>query len=170
MEAYISLKAAKSIHDQMTRRVIFASMSWFDATPIGRIINRFSQDISTIDKEVMSNLRGFIECVISTLQVLFVITLTIPLLLVAMIPILAMVTRTTWLYIKVSREIKRLESVTKSPVFVLFSETLAGLPVVRAFRQQDRFMKLLYHRVDIMNRCHLYLWQCNRWVRFSLKL
>lgn len=53
---------------------------------------------------------------------------------------------------KVSRELKRLESVNKSPVFVLFSETMAGLSVIRAFRDEERFFKRCCDLVDSMNR------------------
>lgn len=72
-------------------------------------------------------------------------------------------------YLCISREIKRLESISKSPVFVLFSETLNGLPIIRAFRQEERFYQLCCERVDAMNRCHLYLWICNRWLNFRMQ-
>lgn len=52
-----SLRAARELHDKMADRVLHATMAWFDGTPTGRLINRFSQDISTIDTSVMSRLQ-----------------------------------------------------------------------------------------------------------------
>ena len=55
-----SLRAARELHNKMAQRVLYATMAWFDATPSGRLINRFSQDISTIDTSVMSRLQ--VDC------------------------------------------------------------------------------------------------------------
>eukprot|EP01035_Chromulina_nebulosa_P017873 gene17873-23489_t len=62
LEAILSLRAAQKIHDNMTRKVVLAPCSWFDTTPLGRIVNRFSQDISTVDKEIMNNFSEFLDC------------------------------------------------------------------------------------------------------------
>ncbi len=73
-------------------------------------------------------------------------------------------------FLHVSRELKRLESLKKSPVFVLFSESLQGLSTIRAFRQENRFFQLCCARLDELNRCHLYLWLCSRWLNFRMQL
>lgn len=85
---------------------------------------------------------------------------------------------------------KRLESVHKSPVFVLFSETLSGLATIRAFGHENRFFRICTDHTDNMNRlqcdcghlfslfnlyfdryrCHLYLWMCNRWLACRMQL
>ena len=73
-------------------------------------------------------------------------------------------------YLNVSREIKRLESVTKSPVYVLLSESVQGLSVIRSFQQENRMMLECCKRVDVMNRCYFYLWTCNRWLNFRTQM
>lgn len=57
MISFISLRAARELHDRMAERVLHATMGWFESTPTGRLINRFSQDISSIDTFVMSKLQ-----------------------------------------------------------------------------------------------------------------
>lgn len=150
--------------------MVCAPCTWFDATPIGRIINRFSQDISTIDSNVPHHLYGFMDCIVETSQIIAVIAYALPLLLLPFLPILCFTWWVSRQYLHISRELKRLESIKKSPVFVLFAETLQGLPVIRAFRTQAHFFSLCCRRIDDMNRCHIYLWIMNRWLNFRMQL
>lgn len=165
-----SLRVSKTAHYALIRSVVRAPCSWYDATPIGRIINRFSQDISTVDSDIMNHILGFMDCFMGTIQTFVVIAWIIPFLLLPLFPIM---TFTAWIahqYVTVSRELKRLESIKKSPVFVTFSETLTGLAVIRAFRKEDKFFDICRQRIDEMNRCHLYLWMCNRWLNMRMQL
>ncbi len=99
-----------------------------------------------------------------------VIGYVMPLLLLPLLPVLVYTSWVTYQYLCISRELKRMESISKSPVFILFSETLNGLPIIRAFQQEKRFYSLCCDRVDDMNRCHLYLWICNRWLNFRMQM
>jgi ABC-type multidrug transport system fused ATPase/permease subunit len=147
-----------------------AKVSWFDATPIGRIVNRFSQDIVVIDQKLFPTLLQLIFIALSIVQVFIVIVVSIPFLLPFLIPIIICTQLVTNLYVNASREIKRLESVSKSPVFVLLSETLQGLSIIRSFQAEPRFYQECFRRVDDMNRCHLYMWLCNRWLNFKMQV
>ncbi|KAJ1426600.1 hypothetical protein B484DRAFT_349292 [Ochromonadaceae sp. CCMP2298] len=165
-----NLLSSKKLHEGLIVSVMMAPCSWFDATPTGRIVNRFSQDISTVDSNIILHMYGFMDCLLQAVQILGVICVSIPLLLVPFLPIVAYTWWVSKQYLHVSRELKRLESITKSPVFVLFSETLQGLPVVRAFREEHRFFSVCCGRIDEMNRCHLYLWISNRWLNFRMEV
>ena len=165
-----SLKAARRMHENLLQSTLLATCSWFDSTPVGRIINRFSQDITTIDQNTMVYLVDFLDCLLGSLQIVGVISMSFPLLLLALLPIVLFTTWVSYQYLRVSRELKRLESVKKSPVFVLFSETLLGLPIIRAFRREEFFFDLCCKKVDEMNRCHLYMWICNRWLNFRMQI
>ncbi len=98
-----------------------------------------------------------------------VICCFMPLLFIPLLPVVIYTFWVTYQYLCVSREIKRLESISKSPVFVLFSETLNGLPIIRAFQQEKRLHDLCCNRVDDMNRCDLYLFTCNLWLSFRMQ-
>jgi ABC-type multidrug transport system fused ATPase/permease subunit len=169
-QTFCSIRAAQQIHNSLVRAVLLAPTSWFDATPIGRIINRFSQDISTVDSNVMNHLLDFTDCVLGTISVVCVIASVLPLLLLPLLPVLCFTGWVTFQYLRVSRELKRWESIKKSPVFVLLTETLNGLNTVRAFRQEKRFFRDCCHRIDAMNQCHLYLWISNRWLNFRMQV
>mmetsp|Transcript_7280 Transcript_7280/g.10839 ORF Transcript_7280/g.10839 Transcript_7280/m.10839 type:complete len:748 (-) Transcript_7280:82-2325(-) len=170
LQIFCSLAAARNMHELLLRSVMLSTCSWFDSTPIGRIINRFSQDITTIDSNTMTYLVDFLDCLLSALQIVIVISWCLPMLLLALIPIILFTTWVSYQYLCISRELKRLESVKKSPVFVLFSETLLGLPVIRAFQKQEMFFENCCEKVDEMNRCHLYLWISNRWLNFRMQV
>lgn len=165
-QAFSALKASRDIHDKLLDNILTATLSWHDSQPSGRKVNRFSQDIATLDSTVMNNLQDFLDCFMSTIQVVIVISVLVPIMIPFLLPVVLYNYIVSKKYIKVSRELKRLESVSKSPIFVLFSETLTGLPVVRAFRHEKRFFNLACEYVDVMNRCHLYMWISNRWLNF----
>jgi ATP-binding cassette subfamily C (CFTR/MRP) protein 1 len=59
--------------------------------------------------------------------------------------------RTTKYYLATSRELKRLDNVSRSPIYTWFSETLAGLSTIRAFRQQSVFQSKNIRRIDLNN-------------------
>eukprot|EP01031_Cornospumella_fuschlensis_P034788 gene34788-42129_t len=121
------IKASEKIHSSLIKCILLAPCGWFDATPIGRIINRCSKDISTVDSNLMYHLLGFIDCLIGAVQVFLVIIIFLPPLLLFLLPVIAFTAYVTYQYVHISRELKRLESLKNSPVFVLFSETLQGI-------------------------------------------
>jgi ABC-type multidrug transport system fused ATPase/permease subunit len=163
------LKASQSLHDRLVDSVLHTSCAWFDATPVGRISNRFSQDINSIDRELIGAIRGFFECFLGTAQVFVAVAINMPLLLIFLLPVITYVLWCTYLYVQASRELKRLESVAKSPVFVLFSETLNGLSTIRAFGQENRFFTdMCLPATDTMNSTHLILWTSNRWLSIRM--
>lgn len=161
--AICSLRAARAVHSRMTKAILLARMAWHDGQPTGRKMNRFSQDVSTLDGSVMNRLREFLEYVIGTCQIVCMIAATLPVLLLCLAPVLSYTNFVSQRYIRASRELKRLESVHKSPVFVHFAETMSGAPTIRCFRREDLFMRRLFAFLDRMNACHFYNWASNRW-------
>ncbi|RYH20088.1 ATP-binding cassette domain-containing protein [archaeon] len=163
-------RASEQIHANLIKSILLAPCGWFDATPLGRIINRFSQDISTVDNSLLYNLLSFLDCLIGVVQVFLVIVLFLPPLIAFLLPVLGMSAYVTYQYMHVSRELKRLESLMKSPVFVLFSEAMNGLSVLRAFANQPlRFRNKLSTLINNMNACHFYTWAANRWLNFRMQ-
>lgn len=116
----------------------------------------------------MNHLVGFVDCLIGTTQIVCIISWFLPWLLVPFIPVMACAAWIAYQYLQVSRELKRLENIKKSPVFVLFSETLNGLSVIRAFRKESLFFSTCCQHVDAMNKCHMYLWISNRWLHIRV--
>lgn len=150
--------------------ILRGPLIWFESTPLGRLLNRFSQDVQTVDCDVMNSMVNFNDAILGSLQIIFVIALELPRLL-PLVVLLILITH--WIarqYILVSREMKRLESISRSPVLIHFSETYLGLSTIRSFAKQEKFMYELFRRVDDSNRTHLFLWVSNRWLNIRMSI
>ncbi len=131
--------AAKIIHEKLLHNVFRSPMSFFDTNPTGRIINRFSSDIDTIDTTIPFQMTDFFYCMCETLGVVVVISSSTPLFLAVFVPIVILYGFIQQYYIATSRQLKRLESIRRSPIFSHFSESVTGVTTIRAYRHQDRF-------------------------------
>lgn len=152
------IQASTELHRHLSRSILHAPSNFFDTTPLGRILSRFAKDLYTIDNELSNNLDFFLW---GTLQVLFSlgsIVFTTPWFGIAIIPLGFMYFKVLNYFRQVSRETKRLESVSRSPVYSQFSESLTGLTTIRAYGQPVRFMDEFETKVDENIRA----WYCNR--------
>lgn len=129
-QCWSSLHASRAVHRAMAARVLRAPCHWFERTPIGRALNRFSSDIETIDKNLMDSCGSFLECALNAAAVVAVIAARAPPLLAGLLPLLALAAWVSHAYLACSRELKRLEAVRRSPIYSHFSETVGGVSVV----------------------------------------
>jgi ABC-type multidrug transport system fused ATPase/permease subunit len=125
-----------------------APARFFDITPIGRILNRFTSDINTVDGALQNSARSALSGALNFLASFLVIVVVIP----GFAPIALVI---TWLYfrlvppyISASRDTRRLELVTLSLSFAGYDELLRGLAHVRAFGMETRYQDRFYRRVD----------------------
>ena len=125
------LRASRALHDQLVRRVMRAPLSFFDTTPLGRIVSRFSKDLFSIDSELMGFADFFLFMIATLAFTLAIVAIATPLFLVAAPPLLGIYVYFVQTYRKVSRETKRLESLARSPVFAHYSESLGGTATIR---------------------------------------
>ncbi|KAM3569743.1 hypothetical protein VYU27_008164 [Nannochloropsis oceanica] len=165
-----SLMASRRIHHNMARRVLRAPMSWFERTPLGRIQNRFSSDMDTIDIDAMDTLSKFLSRLAAILTITAIILHAMAPLILGMIPILLASSYFGYIYQKSARELKRLDSVTRSPIYSHFIESVAGLPTIRAYQQQARFIAESDARIDTNSCVYHHLWSTNRWLAVRLQL
>ncbi|KAI9594951.1 P-loop containing nucleoside triphosphate hydrolase protein [Syncephalis fuscata] len=161
---YGSFKASRSLFTRLLDRILYAKLRFFDVTPIGRIMNRFSKDIEMIDLEVAPCLAFFLVAAVQAIGIILAISFVTPKFLIAGIFIAFAYVIISMLFITTSRELKRIESVSKSPLFTLFGESLNGVGTIRAFGAESRFMRLSIERVDAMNRPYYHIWAANRWL------
>ena len=126
--------AAKHIHTGLLSGIMRSPMQFFDTNPLGRIINRFSSDIDLMDMMIPFQISDFVWCLTEVVATLIVISLAVPIFLSAVIPIILVFVVIQQLYIVTSRQLKRLYSVSKSPIFSHFSETVSGAQIIRAFK------------------------------------
>ena len=125
--------AAKYIHEALLNGVMRSPMIFFDTNPLGRIINRFSADIDSLDMFIPSQIANFVWSLCEVITTFIVIASATPMFLCAIIPVIIVFVIIQRLYIVTSRQLKRLYSVSKSPIFSHFSETVSGAEIIRAF-------------------------------------
>ena len=126
--------AAKLIHEALLNGVIRSPMQFFDTNPLGRIINRFSSDIDTMEMMIPFQLADFIWCLFEVITTFIMISAVLPIFMTVVIPIILIFFIVQRCYIKTSRQLKRIYSITKSPIFSHFSETVSGAQIIRAFK------------------------------------
>lgn len=166
---YCVINGSKHFHDTMARSVLRAPMSFFETTPIGRILNRFSEDLSVIDSQLMWIFLGFGEFLLMALGMFVIIIYNLPLMAVIIFVLVIIYNELRKLFIPTSRELKRLRSACKSPIFSHLQESISGIEVIRAFSQVDRFvyknMKNVntLTKIDYSNNC------ANRWLSMRLQ-
>ncbi|XP_030855894.1 ABC transporter C family member 8 [Strongylocentrotus purpuratus] len=160
--------AAKSLHINMLDNIVSIPMRFFDTTPSGRFMNRLSFDTQMIDQRIIQSIRMFINTLSMVLSSLVVnIVVNIYFILFVIPTVITFIVLLAY-YLTTSRELQRCESVTRSPIFAHFSETLGGLPTIRAFQDERRFFKIAQDRILVNNRVFLYLVTAQRWMAIRL--
>ncbi|KAI9791945.1 MAG: hypothetical protein M1816_003214 [Peltula sp. TS41687] len=161
---YGSLSASRRIHQSLLDSVCRAKFGFFDSTPLGQIMNRFSKDIEAVDQEVAPIALSVLHCLASVITIVILISVITPGFLIAGVFITVLYIIIGKFYIRASRDLKRLESVQRSPLYQQFGETLSGIITIRAYGEESRFIRENLHRVNTHNRPFIYLWATNRWL------
>ncbi|CAG8532113.1 5269_t:CDS:10, partial [Dentiscutata heterogama] len=158
---YGSLRASKKLYQKLLHQVIRAPLRFFDTTPVGRILNRFSKDFETIDSTLAGELSWFLVNALMMLGTLVVVTVITKGIIYTIVGVL---------YSKASRELKRMDSVSRSPLYSHFTETLIGITTIRAFGASKRFMQEMLIKIDNNSRPFFHVWLINRWlsIRFNI--
>lgn len=157
------IAAAAEIHTKMLRSVLNAKIRFFDSTPVGRILQRFSRDQESMDVHLMFTHITAIDCFVQILISLVLIVVALPLMLFFIVPILGFYYRIQNDYRKVAREVKRLDSIARSPRFAHFKETLQGLTVLRSYGTQDWFRAQFWNHLLLSHKMFYNHYMVNRW-------
>lgn len=166
---WAGLKAAVSLHDQMLVRVLGSPLSFFDTTPTGRILNRFSKDMYAVDENLPRTLTSSLSTLFACLSVIIVIGSVTPWFLVAGLPLSFLYRSVQQHYVHNSRELQRLNSISRSPIYAMFSETLSGLSTIRAFSKQLLFCTQNESKVDQNQQAYFLTTAANRWLGLRLE-
>jgi len=149
---HLAYFASKSLHRRKMTFVMRAPMSFFETTPLGRIMNRFSKDIDTIHNTTSDSLRMFLLSA-ANISGSFVLIATVISWFLAAVGATVGVHYALALYYRASaRELKRLDAILRSSLYAHFSESLTGLATIRAYGETERFRKESEDRMNIENR------------------
>eukprot|EP00904_Undaria_pinnatifida_P009922 jgi/Undpi1/605/HiC_scaffold_10.g04069.m1 len=167
---HLGLKASKRLHGALLRRVLHAPVSFFDTTPVGRIIQRFSKDTDQVDQQLISQVSMMINALLGVVAAGGAIIFATPLFTLGMVPLSFVYLRVMNYFRQVARELKRLDSITRSPIYAHFTETLGGLSAIRAFGHVNLFARTNERLVDNNLSTHFALKVVDRWLSVRLEL
>ncbi|XP_060071681.1 multidrug resistance-associated protein 1-like [Ylistrum balloti] len=164
-----SIRATTTLHTNILHRVIRSPMNFFDTTPLGRITNRFSKDVDTIDLVIPELFKAFMVCFLQVVSTMVIISMSTTMFLAVIVPLGVVYITIQRFYVATSRQLKRLESVSRSPIYSHFGETVTGVMTIRAYRQQERFISESEGKVDENNICYFPSIVANRWLAIRLE-
>ncbi|KAJ2662040.1 hypothetical protein IWW48_002099 [Coemansia sp. RSA 1200] len=155
---------ARDMHKLLIRKIVHAVPKFHDTTTAGRIINRFSRDMSVIDEGALDNIGYWFGRIISVLAIYFIVTAVIPAFAIAAIVITSIFAVITFYYLNTTRELKRLEANSMSALLSLFGEIIQGATTIRAFGAKHYYIKEAINRINSHNRPFSVVWAANRWL------
>uniref|UniRef100_A0A182X349 ABC-type glutathione-S-conjugate transporter n=1 Tax=Anopheles quadriannulatus TaxID=34691 RepID=A0A182X349_ANOQN len=153
-------RAAKHLHATLLQAVLRLPIAFFDITPTGRILGRFSKDVDILDNTLP----------ITVVATLVVISISTPIFAAVIVPIGILYYAVQRFYVATSRQLKRLESVSRSPIYSHFGETIQGVQTIRAYSVQDRFILESDEKVDGNQLCYCPSIIANRWLAVRLEM
>ncbi|KAI9760216.1 MAG: exo-1,3-beta-glucanase [Chaenotheca gracillima] len=162
---FCSIEASRKLHERMAFAIFRSPMSFFETTPAGRILNRFSR-VDEVLSRVFNML--FVNAARASFT-LVIVSVGTPVFVALIIPLGLIYLYIQKYYLRASRELKRLDSVTRSPIYAHFQESLGGMTTIRAYRQQERFALENEWRVDANLRAYFPSISANRWLAVRLE-
>jgi ABC-type multidrug transport system fused ATPase/permease subunit len=163
-----STKAAKNMLNSAISHTLRAPMLFFDTTPIGRVTNRFSKDVDTMDNRLTDNLRFLLYIIATVVSVFCLVIAYFYYFVIALIPLTVAFIFAASYYRASAREIKRHEAVLRTVVFAKFGEAITGTTTIRAYGVQSQFLSTIVQSLDSMNGAYFLTFAGQRWLSTRL--
>nr|CDS29611.2 canalicular multispecific organic anion [Hymenolepis microstoma] len=164
-----SVRAAKRLHQNLLSRILHVPTGFFDLIPHGRIMNRFSNDVSITDHHLMISFRSMTNTLFGCLVTFALTVIPSAYILIFLAILIAFYGFMQVIFVATRRQLQRLDSVSKSPIFSHFAETLLGTETIRAYGMCDLFVSTNDARVDTNNRALFSVIVSNRWLSMMLE-
>ncbi|CAG9863720.1 unnamed protein product [Phyllotreta striolata] len=136
-----SLKASERLHSDMLKKVLYSPMSFYNSNTSGRILNRFSKDIGSLDETIPLCMVDTITIGLTVLAVTIVIAIVNPWIMIPTLVIFIIMLFFKMAFLKTSRNIKRIEAITRSPIYTHLTASLQGITTIRAFGAEEILCK-----------------------------
>eukprot|EP00899_Mesostigma_viride_P010623 jgi/Mesvir1/19562/Mv07034-RA.1 len=163
---HAAIGASSGLHNAMLQRVLCAPLSFFHTNPSGRILNRFSADLGIVDDMLPITLFNFWQVSFICLGSLVIVTMGVPWVAILVLPLFLVFLWLRKKFVTSSRDTKRIEAITRSPVFSFFSSSLQGLTTIHAFGVQPQFHAAFIDKLNRNSRA-FYSWSViQRWLGF----
>ena len=166
---FCSIEASRKLHEKMAYAIFRSPMSFFETTPSGRILNRFSSDIYRVDEVLARTFNMLFVNSARAFYTLILVVIATPVFVALVVPLGALYLYIQRYYLRTSRELKRLDSISRSPIYAHFQESLGGITTIRAYNQQQRFALENEWRIDANLRAYFPSISANRWLAVRLE-
>nr|CAD7572757.1 unnamed protein product [Timema californicum] len=137
----VCMNASIGLHDTMFRSILQGTMRFFDTNPSGRVLNRFSKDMGAIDELLPILMLEVIQIFLVMSGILTMVSIVNYMLIIPMLCVAPIYYKIRSIYLCTAQDIKRLEGVTRSPVFSHVSASFSGLTTIRASGAQEMLRK-----------------------------
>ena len=165
-----SVRSSYTLHNKLLENVLAAPMSFFDTTPLGRIVNRFSKDMDDVDMVIPFVLKDLINQVFILLGIIFVLVFVSPTMLALVVPLVAYFVFIRAVFLKSARQVKRMMATSRSPINSHLEETLSGATTIRAFKSQNRFLEENDEKVENLTKTLYTDTIGNNWLVYRLHI
>ncbi|XP_045127905.1 ATP-binding cassette sub-family C member 4-like isoform X2 [Portunus trituberculatus] len=164
----LCMKSSKTLHNNMFRAIIRVPIKFFDTHPVGQILNRFTKDLGQIDELLPTTMFDVITIFLNFLGIIIIIALVNVWLLIPTVFLGMIFVYLRRFYLCSARDVKRLEGITRSPVFTHLSTSLQGLTTIRAFEMQQTFMDEFDSHQDLHSSAWFLFLCTTRWFGICL--
>jgi len=165
---YTTLRCSENLHDKMVLSMLQSPVHFFDTNPSGRILNRFSKDIGIVDEFLPPTSLLSIQYILQTLASVCVTCSTNYWAIIGVIPMITGFFAINRYYLKTSREIKRMEAISQSPVLAHLADTLEGIIIIRTYHMEDKFMEAFNEVQDRRSQIWFLVPHSARWMGIRL--
>lgn len=165
-----SIKASEILFERLTYAILRAPMRWLDTVPVGRILNRFTADFNMVDSQISMDLASILYDAIQVMSAVVAGAILSPWTVVFAVLLFGICMHYAFRYLSGAREVKRLESISKSPIYELFGAALTGIDTIRAFDKAEMYVERMYRTIDTYAQAHWHLWLFNSWMGFRLNM
>ncbi|NWX07780.1 MRP1 protein, partial [Caloenas nicobarica] len=162
--------ASHKLFLQLLRNVMRSPMVFFEQTPIGNLLNRFSREVDAIDSVIPDKLKSLLGFLFHLLEIYLVILVATPRAAVAIVPLTVLYAAFQHFYVSTSCQLRRAEAASRSPIYSHISETFQGSSVIRAYKDQERFILKSNFLVDENQRVCFPGAVADRWLATNLEL
>jgi ABC-type multidrug transport system fused ATPase/permease subunit len=165
-----TLKASSTLHLTVFNAIMRAPMTFFDSTPTGRILNRFSSDLDSVDVQLPLGMEILVQNITLLILALVMVGWALPWFLIACIPVFAVFRYIVYYFGPAQRELKRLDNVSRSPLFSTLMATFQGLNVIHAFHKSKDFQAQFSRLLDSNTQAFFGFNFAGRWFAYRLGL
>ncbi|XP_042549372.1 ATP-binding cassette sub-family C member 12 isoform X1 [Dipodomys spectabilis] len=153
-----ALKASSSLHDRVFYKILKSPMSFFDTTPTGRLMNRFSKDMDELDVRLPFHAENFLQQFFMVLFILVILAAVFPVVLLVLVVLAIVFSLLLRIFHRGVQELKQVENISRSPWFSHITSSMQGLGVIHAYNKTE----------DCINNHLLYFNCALRW--FALRM